>query len=158
MMKNGKKDMSDKLKLKGHMKAFMRWPLILSALLIVLNIWVYFVSVKAGIIVSGGILIYVGCAVIILRCHRPFIVNELIAFANQYDSLEKRILEELALPYAIMDMNGRMIWSNKVFAEQAGNIQPAEKVYTGEGKVKKALFIKLIQFSWGTGVYDSIAS
>ena len=84
MMKNGKKDMSDKLKLKGHMKAFMRWPLILSALLIVLNIWVYFVSVKAGIIVSGGILIYVGCAVIILRCHRPFIVNELIAFANQY--------------------------------------------------------------------------
>ena len=113
MMKNGKKDMSDKLKLKGHMKAFMRWPLILSALLIVLNIWVYFVSVKAGIIVSGGILIYVGCAVIILRCHRPFIVNELIAFANQYDSLEKRILEELALPYAIMDMNGRMIWSTK---------------------------------------------
>ena len=55
MMKNGKKDMSDKLKLKGHMKAFMRWPLILSALLIVLNIWVYFVSVNAGIIVSGGI-------------------------------------------------------------------------------------------------------
>ena len=43
---------------------------------------------------------YVGCAVIILRCHRPFIVNELIAFANQYDSLEKRILEELAVPYA----------------------------------------------------------
>ena len=58
MMKNGKKDMSDKLKLKGHMKAFMRWPLILSALLIVLNIWVYFVSVKAGIIVSGGIDVY----------------------------------------------------------------------------------------------------
>ena len=115
--------MSDKLKLKGHMKAFMRWPLILSALLIVLNIWVYFVSVKAGIIVSGGILIYVGCAVIILRCHRPFIVNELIAFANQYDSLEKRILEELALPYAIMDMNGRMIWSNKVFAELTGKDQ-----------------------------------
>ena len=122
-MKNGKKNMNDKLKLKGHMKAFMRWPLILSALLIVLNIWVYFVSVKAGIIVSGGILIYVGCAVIILRCHRPFIVNELIAFANQYDSLEKRILEELALPYAIMDMNGRMIWSNKVFAELTGKDQ-----------------------------------
>ena len=121
--KNGKKDMSDKLKLKGHMKAFMRWPLILSALLIVLNIWVYFVSVKAGIIVSGGILIYVGCAVIILRCHRPFIVNELIAFANQYDSLEKRILEELALPYAIMDMEGRMIWSNRIFSEITGRDQ-----------------------------------
>ena len=122
-MKNGKKNMNDKLKLKGHMKAFMRWPLILSALLIVLNILVYCVSVKAGLVVSAGILIYVGIAVGVLRCHRPFIVNELIAFANQYDLLEKRILEELALPYAIMDMNGRMIWSNKVFAELTGKDQ-----------------------------------
>ena len=122
-MKNGKKNMNDKLKLKGHMKAFMRWPLILSALLIVLNILVYCVSVKAGLVVSAGVLIYVGIAVVVLRCHRPFIVNELIAFANQYDSLETRILEELALPYAIMDMNGRMIWSNKVFAELTGKDQ-----------------------------------
>ena len=122
-MKNGKKNMNDKLKLKGHMKAFMRRPLILSALLIVLNILVYCVSVKAGLVVSAGVLIYVGIAVVVLRCHRPFIVNELIAFANQYDSLEKRILEELALPYAIMDMNGRMIWSNKVFAELTGKDQ-----------------------------------
>lgn len=115
--------MSDKLKLKGHMKAFMRWPLILSALLIVLNLLVYCISIKAGILVSAGIIIYIGTAVLVLRCHRPFIVNELIAFANQYDTLEKRILEELALPYAIMDMNGKMIWSNKVFAELTGKDQ-----------------------------------
>lgn len=105
------------------MKAFMRWPLILSALLIVLNLLVYCISIKAGILVSVGIIIYIGTAVLVLRCHRPFIVNELIAFANQYDTLEKRILEELALPYAIMDMNGRMIWSNKVFAELTGKDQ-----------------------------------
>ena len=115
--------MSDKLKLKGHMKAFMRWPLILSVLLIVLNLLVYYISIKAGIVVSVGILIYVGIAVVVLRCHRPFIVSGLIAFANQYDTLEKRILEELALPYAIMDMNGKMIWSNKVFAELTGKDQ-----------------------------------
>lgn len=115
--------MSDKLKLKGHMKAFMRWPLILSVLLIVLNLLVYYISIKAGIVVSVGILICVGIAVVVLRCHRPFIVNGLIAFANQYDTLEKRILEELALPYAIMDMNGKMIWSNKVFAELTGKDQ-----------------------------------
>ena len=115
--------MSDKLKLKGHMKAFMQWPLILSVLLIVLNLLVYYISIKAGIVVSVGILIYVGIAVVVLRCHRPFIVNGLIAFANQYDTLEKRILEELALPYAIMDINGKMIWSNKVFAELTGKDQ-----------------------------------
>ena len=115
--------MSNKLKLRGHMKAFMSWPLILCALLVVLNILVYITDVKAGIVVSVGILIYIGIAVVVLRCHKPFVVYDLIAFANQYDTLEKRILEELALPYAIMDMNGRLIWSNKVFAELTGKDQ-----------------------------------
>lgn len=88
-----------------------------------LNILVYITDVKAGIVVSVGILIYIGIAAVVLRCHKPFVVNDLIAFANQYDTLEKRILEELALPYAIMDMNGRLIWSNKVFAELTGKDQ-----------------------------------
>ena len=77
------------------MKAFMSWPLILCALLVVLNILVYITDVKAGIVVSVGILIYIGIAVVVLRCHKPFVVYDLIAFANQYDTLEKRILEEL---------------------------------------------------------------
>ncbi|MDD7218703.1 MAG: DHH family phosphoesterase [Clostridia bacterium] len=115
--------MYDKLKLNGHMRAFMRWPLILSIFLAVLNILVYFTSVKSGIIVTVGILIYIGIAVAVLRCHKPFVINDLIAFANQYDVLEKKILEELSLPYAIMDMHGRMIWSNKVFSKLTGKDQ-----------------------------------
>lgn len=115
--------MNDKLKMKGHMRAFMRWPLVLSVFLIILNLLVYCISIKSGILVSVGTIIYVGIAVFVLRCHKPFIINDLIAFANQYDALEKRILEELALPYAIMDTNGRMIWSNKVFSELTGKDQ-----------------------------------
>ena len=49
--------------------------------------------------------------------------NDLIAFASQYEFLEKRVLEELALPYAVMDMQGRMIWSNKVFSQITGRDQ-----------------------------------
>lgn len=49
------------------MKAFMSWPLILCALLVVLNILVYITDVKAGIVVSVGILIYIGIAVVVLR-------------------------------------------------------------------------------------------
>ncbi|MDY4694129.1 MAG: DHH family phosphoesterase [Blautia sp.] len=115
--------MYDKLKLNGHMRAFMRWPLILSIFLVVLNILVYFTSVKAGIIVTVGILVYIGIAVAVLHCHKPFVINDLIAFANQYDVLEKRILEDLSMPYAIMDMHGRMIWSNKVFSKLTGKDQ-----------------------------------
>ena len=64
------------------------------------------------------------------RFPRPLILNDLIAFANQYESLEKRLLDDLALPYAIMDTNGRMIWSNKVFAELTGKEQLYNKHIT----------------------------
>ncbi len=73
--------------------------------------------------------IYCG-SLLLTRFHRPLILNDLIAFANQYESLEKRLLDDLALPYAIMDTNGRMIWSNKVFAELTGKEQLYNKHIT----------------------------
>ena len=59
--------MNNKLKLRGHMKAFMSWPLILTGLLVVTNILVYFTSIKAGIILSVDLIIYVGMALLVLR-------------------------------------------------------------------------------------------
>lgn len=61
------------------------------------------------------------------KIHRPRILNDLIAFANQYESLEKRLLDDLALPYAIMDTSGRLIWSNKVFSSLTGKNQLYDK-------------------------------
>lgn len=114
------KAMNGKFKLRGHLKHIARWPLYLTALLIVLNALVYLADLKAGLIVTAGTLIYLACAIGILMYHRPQMFNDLVAFASQYEFLEKRVLEELALPYAIMDMEGRMIWSNKVFAQLTG--------------------------------------
>ena len=88
------------------------------------------VSVKAGILATLGIVVYIVAALLLTRFHRPLILNDLIAFANQYESLEKRLLDDLALPYAIMDTNGRMIWSNKVFAELTGKEQLYNKHIT----------------------------
>ncbi len=115
--------MNDKLKLKGQIRRFTQWPLYLSVFLILMNILVYVADVKAGVVVSVGIVIYIALSVALFRRHKPNILNDLIAFANQYDVLEKRILDELALPYAIMDMEGRMIWSNKMFSELTGKEQ-----------------------------------
>ena len=46
--------MNNKVKFKGPMKHFMRWPLYLSVLVVLLDLLVFIVSVKAGILVSVG--------------------------------------------------------------------------------------------------------
>lgn len=119
--------MNKKLKFKGSMKRFMRWPLYLTILLVLLNVLIFTVNVKAGLLSLAGLVIYVAAALLLTHYHRPMILNDLIAFANQYESLEKRLLDDLALPYAIMDTNGRMIWSNKVFSQLTGKDQMYNK-------------------------------
>ena len=54
------------------------------------------IDCKAGLVVTLGTLIYAACAVGILLYHRPQMFNDLIAFASQYEVLEKRVLEDLA--------------------------------------------------------------
>lgn len=115
--------MNDKLKLKGRIKRFALWPLYLSVLLVALNVLVYLVNIKAGFLVSLGLVIYIAASVWLFCYHKPLVLNDLIAFANQYDLLEKRILDELAMPYAILDMDGKMIWGNKMFSRLTGRDQ-----------------------------------
>ena len=55
--------MNNKVKFKGPMKHFMRWPLYLSVLVVLLDLLVFIVSVKAGILVSAGTVIYIFIAV-----------------------------------------------------------------------------------------------
>jgi c-di-AMP phosphodiesterase-like protein len=116
-------DMSDKIKLNGQMRSYLRWPLYLSILLILFNIPVYFLNIKAGLIVSAGILIYSLAAARLFSRHKPLLLNDLVAFANQYGFLEKQILEDLMVPYALLDMDGKVIWSNKRFLEVTGKDQ-----------------------------------
>lgn len=105
------------------MKRFVQWPLYLSVLLIVLNVLVYFVSIKAGLLTSLGLAAYIAVSIGLFRRYKPLILNDLIAFAKQYSFLEKKILEELALPYAVMDTDGKMIWANREFSQLIGKEQ-----------------------------------
>ena len=66
--------MSGKLKLKGHLKHLARWPLYLSVLLIALNFLVYVINIKAGVVVTMGIVLYLGAAIGLLFYQVAFLL------------------------------------------------------------------------------------
>ncbi|MBQ4537855.1 MAG: DHH family phosphoesterase, partial [Lachnospiraceae bacterium] len=45
------------------------------------------------------------------------IMNELISFATQYGQIQKVLLRELELPYAMLDEEGKIIWTNIGFEQ-----------------------------------------
>lgn len=93
----------------------MRWPLIMTLLLIIMDVMLYMVNLKAGAIATGFTAVYVVTAVLLYFHRRPSILNELISFATQYGQVQKNLMQNFALPYALMDADGKLLWMNDEF-------------------------------------------
>ena len=100
--------MKKKVHLKGQLKSYTRWLLLLSILLLAMNACMYSVSIKAGIMVSAFLVIYLLIVIFLYLRSRTQIYNELISFATQYGQIQRKLLKELALPYALLDEEGKV--------------------------------------------------
>ena len=103
------------MQLKGQLRMYMRWPLIMTLLLIGMDAWVYMVDKKAGLLMTVIIIIYVGITFSLYFYNRSLILADLIQFSVQYKGIENRLLKELAIPYAIALEDGRILWKNDCF-------------------------------------------
>lgn len=103
------------MQLKGQLRMYMRWPLIMTLLLIGMDVCMYMVDKKAGLLMSVIIIIYVGIAFSLYFYNRSLILADLIQFSVQYKGIENRLLKELAIPYAIALEDGRILWKNDCF-------------------------------------------
>ena len=95
--------MKEKIRIKGQLNGYAKWPLLMSVLLLIMNICMYPISVKAGLLMSGFLVIYIFIVVVLYLRSRSQIYNEMIAFATQYGQVQRKLLKELALPYALLD-------------------------------------------------------
>lgn len=121
---------NNKLKFAGRMKRYMIWPILLSALLIAMNVAMYFIQVKAGIWFTFCVGVYVVIALSLYFRSRPRILNEMVTFAAEYGQVQKRLLQELEIPYAVMDQQGKLLWVNLAFTELTGKDKRYHKSVT----------------------------
>ena len=106
----------NRMRLKGQLRMYMSWPLIMAILLAAVDIWVYVIDKRAGFIMTVFILIYLGIAGGLYFYNRSLILADLIQFSAQYKGIEHTLLKELAVPYAITLEDGRILWMNDAFA------------------------------------------
>lgn len=112
--------MEKKIKIKGQLKLYMQWPMILLVLLGIMNGLVYRMNWKAGTTVSVFLLVYLMIVVFLYFHSRAVIINELISFATQYGQVQKSLLKEFIVPYALLDRQGKILWMNEAFMKLSG--------------------------------------
>ena len=120
----------NRIKLQGQLKKYMSWPIILTSLLVVMNIAVYFASRKAGAIVTMFVAIYIAVVALFYYHNLPLVLNELISFAVQYGQVQKNLMREFLIPYALLDAQGRFMWTNDKFTELTGKDKRYRKSVT----------------------------
>ena len=109
--------MKESVRIQGQLRAYLQWPLILSAFLLAANLAVGFVNPWAGMVMSGFTLVYVIIAAALFFYKKKHILDGLVEFSSEYAWVQKQLLYEMAMPYAIADAQGRLLWLNRAFSE-----------------------------------------
>lgn len=115
------------IKVKGALKAYLLWPIMLSLLLVCMNISIYLIDRQAAFVMFGFLVLYVVIALSLYLFKRPSVMGDLIRFAADYGQVQKQLLKEMALPYAILDYEGRLLWGNNEFLDLIENEKAARK-------------------------------
>lgn len=109
--------MKSRIRFKGKLKAYLCWPIILAIPLTLADIGLYFYDVRIGAVLSGFIAIYLAVEISLYNYNKPRLTNEIINFATQYATVQKRLLNEFEIPYALLDYTGKILWVNEQFSE-----------------------------------------
>ena len=109
--------MKKKLKLKGALKAYLQWPLFMTLLLCIMDACLYLVDKKTCLIGICFTLLYLMLALTMYLMKRPVIVRDLVRFAASYGQVQRKLLKELSIPYAVLDTEGHILWGNDEFRD-----------------------------------------
>ncbi len=109
--------MKNRIKLKGRIKNFTRFSIYLGVLLCLMNVAVFLLDFKAGILLAGFTIFYFVITLSLYFYNKPIIINELVSFATEYGQIQRKLLRDLELPYALLDDTGKVIWTNAAFEQ-----------------------------------------
>ena len=120
--------------ISGRLKNYMRWPIAMAIMLLLLNLWIYCIDIKAGTLMLIFMLIYIVGIGILYVYSRSLIMKDLIEFAAQYGVVQNTLLKELSVPYAILLEDGQLLWMNdqfeRLFGDTAQKDNVSEQIYT----------------------------
>ena len=108
------------MRLKGQLRLYMQLPMVMAVLLIAVNVWIYGIYRRAGAVMLIFVIVYIGMLIYLYLYGRAGILKDLVEFAAQYGIVQNTLLKELALPYAILLENGKIVWLNEQFEQILG--------------------------------------
>ena len=103
------------MKVKGRIRTYMRFSIYLGFLLLAVTLAMYLIDLTAALILTAFTVLYFAITLTLYFYNKPVIMNELVSFATEYGQIQRKLLRELDIPYALLDEDGRIMWTNIAF-------------------------------------------
>lgn len=104
-------------RMQGILSHYLRWPLVLGILLIVMNIHIYTLNTDIGLYVSAYVGAYMILALLLVLVRRRTVLRDLVSYAMRFHVATKKLATEFEFPMCILDSDFISIWDNDKFRE-----------------------------------------
>ena len=102
---------------RGWMQGYFKIPLQLGLLMILADILIFLVDYRCGLVLLLLLAVYLGICIWIYTNHRLLLHKELLTFAEEYGLVQGRLMRDMDLPYALLDIEGHIVWMNNAFSK-----------------------------------------
>ena len=99
------------------LKSYLTISIYLGILLCVVDIAIWLLDVKSALVMTVFTIFYFLIILVFSRNNKPIIMNELISFATEYGQIQRQLLRELEVPYALLDDTAKGFWTNKALEQ-----------------------------------------
>lgn len=112
--------MDKAIRLRGRLKQYFYFAIYLGILLLLVDVVMYLLDVRAGIVLSVFCIFYFIITAWCLLTNRRLFMKDLVDFATEYGQVQHMLMEEFDVPYALLDERGKFVWGNEQFKEVVG--------------------------------------
>ena len=119
-MQEGKKMNRQQVHYAGKLMRHWYWCVLMLLFLAGLSILVFYINSLAGTIVIIFSVVLYAILILLDLYYRPRVLQELVQFAQEYNHVQKELLDEFSIPYGLMEPDGRLLWMNRQLSQMVG--------------------------------------
>ena len=112
--------MNKEKQLKRRIEYIIIIPIILALTLLIFTIYENGLDSKVGTISVALLVVYIVVVVILYLRLIPSISSVIVDYSLEQGKVQKELLHELEIPYAILDTQGHVMWANNIFHDIIG--------------------------------------
>ena len=125
--------MKEEKKTQKLLRSYLRWPMIPAVLSILAACCAFFFDRRAGMAVAVFALITFAFCLRLLFSARKNVMKAVVNFAVATDELQKRLSDDMDVPYAFVDRGGMILWQNRamktLLKDQKKNPKNVEELF-----------------------------